>query len=341
MTHPLSDSFCTRYGYSKPNLPYIKGQCLTVQSHEPPAPTNNDCSYDPITAREREHIHPLKRCILHPPLEGQDGSTIANLEIIETVRAGDSHCAQLVVMQVKQVSPQNALPMGRRLLAKIYDPLYFDHEQDDADPFLCVDRDYSHETASYMALRELYGKIVPYYFGSFTLRWHVDKASTRSVRLILIENIPGTSLQQLNPAHFSQLHRQSIMKAVIDAETSLYTHNVRHGDMHPRNILVLNAAEAPDARRVVIIDFGKSSTRRTPYLEEEEQYLPGVEISPLLRWNKAWGFWHAFDPWIDWDWQPWLEYQYAFTRSSITDYMRSVWLPSVVTEAPPPLPNIE
>src|SRR6266480_2421035 len=58
-------------------------------------------------------------------------------------------------------------------------------------------------------------------------------------------------------------------------------------------------------------------------------------------WNKFWGIWHEFDPWIDWDWQPWLEYQYACTRSSITDHMRSIWLPYVLTEAPPPLPNIE
>ncbi|KGQ01471.1 hypothetical protein PAAG_11821 [Paracoccidioides lutzii Pb01] len=37
-------------------------------------------------------------------------------------------------------------------------------------------------------------------------------------------------MQQLCPAKFSQRDRHVIMKAVIDAETSLYTCNVRHGD---------------------------------------------------------------------------------------------------------------
>lgn len=32
--------------------------------------------------------------------------------------------------------------MNLTLVAKLYDPLYFDQDQDDADPFLCVNRDY-------------------------------------------------------------------------------------------------------------------------------------------------------------------------------------------------------
>lgn len=190
-----------------------------------------------------------------------------------------------------------------------------------------------------MALSELYGTVIPNYFGSYTLKWPVDSNTTRSVRLILIELVSGTSMQQLSPVDFSQLSR-IIMKAVIDAETLLYTHNVRHRDIHPRNVLVLSGFEASDARRITIIDFGKSMLDRTPYPEEEQRYLPGIPISPLLRWNKAWGFWHVFDAWIDWDWQPWLESLYGHTRASITDHMRSVWLPSILTEPPEPLPDI-
>jgi hypothetical protein len=127
------------------------------------------------------------------------------------------------------------------------------------------------------------------------------------------------------------------MKAVIDAETLLYTNNVRHGDIHPRNILFLNTAKA---RKITVIDFGKAMLSRTPFPEEEQQYLPGVPISPLLRWDKAWGFWHVFDAWIDWDWQSWLEDVSGDTRASITDHMRSVWLPSILTGPPEKLPDI-
>ncbi|OAX78680.1 hypothetical protein ACJ72_07011 [Emergomyces africanus] len=78
-------------------------------------------------------------------MQGSDGSTTANLEIIDAIRASDNQSAKLVVVLVKA-------DMKLLILAKIYDPLYYDHEQDDADPFLCVDRDYSPETAVYNAL---------------------------------------------------------------------------------------------------------------------------------------------------------------------------------------------
>jgi serine/threonine protein kinase len=229
-------------------------------------------------------MHPLDRCIKHPPLAGSDGPTTAELKIVGTVRIGDNHSAQLVTVQILRTSPPNVLPTDTNLFAKIYDPLYFNHEQDDADPFLYIDRDYARETAAYLALPQLYGTVIPNYFGSYTLQWPIDGTTTRIVRLILIELVSGTSMQQLSPVKFSQRDRQVILKAVIDAETSLYTCNVWHGDIHPRNILLRNTAKA---RKITIIDFGKAVLGRTPYPEEEQRYLPGVPISPLLRWNKA------------------------------------------------------
>ncbi|KLJ13360.1 hypothetical protein EMPG_11698 [Blastomyces silverae] len=323
MTYSLSDSFCSKFNCSKPDLPYIVGRVFTVRSHHPLPPTSTiyDCSLTSETAYERESMHPLDRCIKHPPPAGSDGPATAELKIVGTVRIGDNHSAQLVTVQVLHTTPPNVLPTDTNLLAKIYDPLYFDHEQDDADPFLCVGRDYTRETTAYLALSQLYGAIIPYHFGSYTLEWSIDGAATRLVRLILIELVSGMSMQQLSPADFSQKGRQAIMKAVIDAETELYTRNVRHRDIHPRNILLLNTAKA---RKITIVDFGKAVIGRTPFPEEEQRYLPGVPISPLLRWNRAWGFWHVFDAWVDWDWQPWLEDVYGDTGASITDDMRSV-----------------
>jgi hypothetical protein len=82
----------------------------------------------------------------------------------------------------------------------------------------------------------------------------------------------------------------------------------------------------------VIVDFGKAWISRThPFLPPEaaKKYLPGVPISPLLRWSKAW--WPylqvAFDEWIDWNWEPWLEHHYGSTRDSITKEMEEVWQP--------------
>ncbi|EER43150.1 conserved hypothetical protein [Histoplasma capsulatum var. duboisii H88] len=286
MTYPLSDNFCSRFNCSKPDLPYVVGAVFAVRSHNPPSPTSTsyDCSLTSEAAYERESMHPLDRCIKHPPLAGSDGPTTAELKIDGAVRIGDNHSAQLVTVQILHTSPPKMLPTDTNLLAKIYDPLYFDHEQDDVDPFLCVDRDYARETAADLALPQLYGTVIPNYFGSYTLQWPIDGTTTRLVRLILIELVSGTSMQQLSPMKFSQRDRQAIIKAIIDAETLLYTCNVRHGDIHPRNILLPNTAKT---WKITIIDFGEARLGRTPYLEEEQRYLPEVSISPLLRWNKA------------------------------------------------------
>ncbi|KAK9235011.1 hypothetical protein V1525DRAFT_411229 [Lipomyces kononenkoae] len=233
MTYPLSDSFCTRFKIPKLFLPYYPGQQFTVVSHDPPEPTT-------YITRERESKHPLERCILHPPLPGSIGATTVYLRIVESVRLGDNYNAQVAKVQVECVIPHESSSPPQ----KFYDPLYFDHEQDDVDPFLCVDRHYSHEVAAYNALSDLHGSTIPRYFGSYSLELPAE-ATVRSVRLILMEFISGTSMLQLNPSDFSQLQSQVIMKAIVDAESLVYTHNLRHRDIHPRNILVLNTATAP------------------------------------------------------------------------------------------------
>jgi serine/threonine protein kinase len=261
------------------------------------------------------------------------------LKILETVRAGDGHSAQVLTVQAFQIDPMmtNPPPSEVQLIAKFYDPLYFDHEQDDADPFLCTDHAYSHEAAAYMTLHQLQGTVIPRFYGSYTCELQISNEKTsRAVRLILLENVPGTCMQKLQPMEFTLSERQNILKAIVDAESLIYTHNVRHRDLHPRNVLVLLSDVA--RLRVVLIDFGKSLIGRAPrhaLSEEKLRYLPGVPISPLLRWNQAW--WphlqEDFEKWIDWDWQPWLENHYGFTKASITPDMISIWLPSFLTQS--------
>lgn len=184
------------------------------------------------------------------------------------------------------------------------------------------------------------GTVIPKYYGSYSLEIPVDATRKRFVRLVLIELITGTSMQQLDPAGFSQLERQIIMKAVIDVESLIYTYNVQHRDIHPRNIIVAGKFAPPShSRKVVFIDFGKSVVGRSRFPEdptEEQQYLQDIPITPLLRWNEAW-WWHLqtfLGAWIDWDWQPWLEYHYGSTSASMTEKMRSIWLPTFLTSPP-------
>ncbi|PGH07611.1 hypothetical protein GX51_01619 [Blastomyces parvus] len=154
--------------------------------------------------------------------------------------------------------------------------------------------------------------------GSYTLQWPIDGTTTRMVRLILIELVGGTSMQQLSPLKFSQRYCQDIMKAVIDAETSLYTSKTR---------------------KVTIIDFGKTRLGRTPYPAGEQQYLSGVPISPLSAGTRLGDFGMPLMPESIGTGNFWLEDVYEDTRASITDRMRIVWLPPILTQPLEPLPD--
>ncbi len=331
--YSLSDSYCERTGASKPSFPYLVGGHLTLRSHQPPAPTTGSRSLTPELARERESVHPLDRCLRHPPLQGKDGLDTVEVQITGAIRAADNHSAQVVAIRV-QSSSCDQLPRDSDLVAKIYDPLYFDHDQDDVDPFLCVDYAYTHETTAYSALSALQGGIIPSYYGSFSIKLPARENVLRSVRLILIELISGQTMQQLIPANLPQPNRQSIMKAVIDAESLIYTHNIWHMDVRPANILV---RESTRIGRVVIIDFGRCAVGRHALPHLHQVYLPNVPISPLLRWRKPK---RSFQAWVDWDWLPWLERLYASTRASITEEMKSLWLPPK-PEAPCEPPNVD
>ena len=185
----LTKSYNTRFNVPKPEFPYTVGKHLRVRSHVPPQPTKSDCRLEFQAARERESIDAVQRCLLHPPLSGMFTSGVAELEIVRLVRAGDQHGAQLLAVR--------DIPSDTDLLAKFYDPLYFDHEQDEADPFLCVDRAYTHESAVYTKIADFQGSIIPKYYGSFSLSLPVDHMNSREVRLILMENVPGISMQDL------------------------------------------------------------------------------------------------------------------------------------------------
>jgi serine/threonine protein kinase len=333
----ISDSYAMRhYEYSKPPLPYNNGSHLSLRSHQPPAPTTFECRVDPKSGHERQTMSPLDRCLIHPPLPGKDGQDTAKLVITQTIRAGDAHCAQVVAVRVKSSSSGN-LPRDTDLVAKIYDPLYFDHDQDDADPFRCIDHDYSHEAAAYEALSSLQGLIIPKYYGSFSIEIKTPASanSFRTVRLILVEFIPGRSMRELKPKNLARPYRQAIMKAVIDAESLIYTHNVLHKDIRPANVIICDSTQKRD---VVIIDFGKCVLGRHDLPQYHKEHLPGVSISPLLRWHKPKG---EFRPWIDWNWAAWLDHVYEPTRASITDHMRSLWGPQPETFIePPPLKEL-
>jgi hypothetical protein len=267
------DDFCTRHGVKKPPFPYNPGFEMLLLPHKPPQPVERpDVGLNLELAIERIKIHPLSRCFMHPPaagtvisgeplrlrivaaLEARDGRT-SQLVMAETVSSseqvhggttsaagggGHSDAAAMPGPQPCGVSWPPRPPPGEHIVAKVIDPLYQDHQQNEVDPFRLADAAYANEAAAYAKLAKLHGGLVPRYYGSYTFDLHAPpEAAARAVRVVLMEYVRGCALCHLDPAHFSQRARQRIIGDIIDAETAVFAAGVLHRDLYPRNVLVV------------------------------------------------------------------------------------------------------
>ncbi|ODH45032.1 hypothetical protein ACO22_00424 [Paracoccidioides brasiliensis] len=95
---------------------------------------------------ERRQLRPVERCLRHPPLPGNMEPRTVNLKVLDLLRVGDGCNAQVFTVQVLEVRPDpRFFQSNKKLVAKIYDPLYFSDEEGFINPFLCVDKHYTHE----------------------------------------------------------------------------------------------------------------------------------------------------------------------------------------------------
>jgi hypothetical protein len=273
------DDFCTRHRVKKPPYPYITGFEMLLLPHKPPPPVERpDVGIILELAIERIKIHPLTRCLMHPPAAGSPipGEPL-RLRIVAVLDARDGRTSQAVVAETVSSSqhvqggaitaagkglrvdaaarlaqqppdeslPQPPPPPREHIVAKIFDPLYQDHRQNEVDPFRLADATYANEAAAYAKLAKLHGGVVPRYYGSYTFDLREPSAATaRAVRVVLMEYVRGCALRgcalrDLDPARLSQRARQTIIGDVIDAETAVFAEGVFHRDLYPRNVLVV------------------------------------------------------------------------------------------------------
>ncbi|PYH31909.1 uncharacterized protein BO87DRAFT_398988 [Aspergillus neoniger CBS 115656] len=218
----------------------------------------------------------------------------------------------------------------RNLVAKVYDPLYLNDHGGYLNPFLCVDKHYTHEAQTYRVLSDLQGDLIPRFYGSYSTDINCqdigDDAETnemcsRTVRLILIEHVPGKSILQAGPGNFPPRDRQQIMESVIEFESEVYRRDILLTDLSPRNVMMV----PPGSRRqcnLVFLDLAGALFGRKldePLLAGREFFL-GQYISPILRWKK--GMKLEFDDWIDWEWADWVDAEFAHTAHTITPALR-------------------
>lgn len=106
--------------------------------------------------------------------------------------------------KVKGICCFPLLATEHHVVAKLYDPLYFDDDDLSFNPFKAVNYNYTREVVTYEVLSDLQGSTIPTYYGSYSLDIPVDADNKRRVRLILIELISGSSMQDLDPEEMPQ-----------------------------------------------------------------------------------------------------------------------------------------
>ncbi|MCJ1366674.1 hypothetical protein MMC16_005804 [Acarospora aff. strigata] len=321
-------------------IPYSQGAKFTIYRHVPPEPTPLDSRYCKRRDVEELRMTFIERCLIHPPLPGTTlWAESSSITITDDIIPGSGPGARLLGVN----------GVNGNVVAKIYDPLYYqtptpsDSYHVDPTPFLNADHQYAHEAAAYAKVSSrLGGTIIPEYHGSYTCELpvvSVSGATTRSVRLILIERIPGTCMRDLQPRRMRipQHQRANVMAKIVDAESLLFSCKVGHGDLNPRNIIVCGGDLGDTDLRVVLIDLGSSRV----YVDDSFIDPSGLPLSPLLRWD-ARGYSHQnFEAlgWIDWDWQTWLEQRWSGSNAyaPITKKSREDWL-GRYDNPPPPIP---
>ncbi|KAK2739586.1 hypothetical protein FQN57_006548 [Myotisia sp. PD_48] len=118
-----------RVSYQVKPHPYYPGKQLVIQSHFPPPAVTKFVLEEMQPDRTETPDHPLEESIRRPPLPGKDGNQTVEIEIIQEIRTGERHSAQLVLVKVGKCQPplpDHSPQEGTVVVAKIYDPVYAD-----------------------------------------------------------------------------------------------------------------------------------------------------------------------------------------------------------------------
>jgi len=173
------------------------------------------------------------------------------LEVLQQLRVGEGR------WQILRVAFEDTT-----VAAKVYDPLFFDSEDD--DPFESAHRSFSHEVSAYTLLRG--SGSTPEFYGSF--RAKVDR---RFVYFVLIEFFPLGSLRTFafsGSLPEDKETRESLASSAIKTETFIVQNfGIMHVDFKCRNIF-------PRRDGSVVLGDWERWRKWEP---------PGKPLSPIVR----------------------------------------------------------
>ncbi|KAI0582302.1 hypothetical protein Alg130_06191 [Pyrenophora tritici-repentis] len=191
------------------------------------------------------------------------------LKITAVIRPSCNRGAQVVVVNDDMV-------------AKIYDPLFYDSCDDSVfgeDVVTKAHCDYSYEAAAYQELQKSPAaqELIPAFYGTWTIDIDTLKREgdqlckyTRQVPVLLIEYVRGFTMTDLDPRMLNEQMRTSVVKKALEADSIIYDAGVNHGDMHPRNIVIVGFRSdledgAPKEAIIKVIDFNVAHLENTSH----------------------------------------------------------------------------
>ncbi|KAI1299438.1 hypothetical protein F5Y03DRAFT_365970 [Xylaria venustula] len=268
----------------RPHCPYMPGFVMQITEHEPPPPFGPN-GYPRGTRRHPSEAWlkgtPQSQQVLeNPPQDTQWRSSIpprtAVLKIINSIAVGQDRDAQLVACQILI----RGLEKPYTVTAKIYDSLYYSVcdtlvQSVPRDVANRADMNYSREAATYRHLQKTKHLqkpgFAPEYHGSWTfdldLIWQ-GKQHKRSIRLILIEYLHGSSIQDLythksrevrDALHYDEAYRLGVLAELADGVVKQYHAGVNQRDLAPRNVMLVPSPQGNTSQhslpRVVLIDY--------------------------------------------------------------------------------------
>lgn len=319
----------------KPRLPYLPGLALQIGRHVPPG-SSKDKGPAPKPHFSDEYLESLPQSELvihHPPMETAPPANPERAQLVVTtpIAIGASRGAQVVGCTIYPQSNNNGkVSQPFQATAKIYDPLYYNFKLELAhharDVIFDAENDYSTEARAYEHLESAKetGSFAPAYYGSWTFCLPISingKSRTRSVRMILIERLHGTTIEDtrvknspessmgLDSFHYPEQFRLEVLARAMDGFARLLQIGLDQGDFAGRNVLLVPTDSDPFASatdksgglllpRIVLIDYNHA--RITPLGSISTQPpLPENPVSLSLRTD----IYGAFAGWAPREWE--------------------------------------
>lgn len=338
--HPLFTGVWNTQSWSppedpdKPSFPYIPGLTLELDRHIPRPPQfveNLRKTLQPLPFLPRDYLRSVpqsKVVIDNPPLE-TDPPTLpetARLVVTAPIVAGALRGAQVLSCTIHpQADSGDTQLKPFQAVAKIYDPLYYNFEielgGEPQDVVHWANHHYSNESAAYEQLLKAghTGLSAPLYYGSWTFRLPIisnGKSCTRSVRLILIEQLNGKTFRDtrirnnpniqmgLDSFHYPEEYRLEILAQAMDGFVRQLRSGVNQFDFAGRNVVLVSDSNSSATSggltlpRVVLIDYNNA----TVDVASPKQCPLSLPENPVSTFWKA-CLWEEFGGWVPHEWE--------------------------------------